>query len=235
MPTQVRERAMSNEERQFLQGMADSPTSLLGPLRLAVNVGVASWFIAMTLIVLCWILVAWLVRISTGMEIGLHSAAAHRVLPMSWLASAVVAVVTAVLWVTVRKNDRLELLADLKAGRVVEEDYEFTAAMRMQEQEHGGLFYFLRSTDGAVLVLFDYESQDIGVQGDDPLTNSFKPRTRLTMVRAPETRLVIDKTFSGDSLDAGDPLDLLASPNDWPEDDEFCDIPWDNLEATFCR
>lgn len=242
MPTKITEREMSSEEQEYPQDMAEDAPRRLGPFRLAFNVGVASWFISMMSIHLCWLLIVWLMRNLAGVEIGQHSTAVADWL-ISWgaLASAVIAVVTAVLWVTGRKNDDLELpvdndpepLADLKAGRVVEEAYEFTEALRMQEQEHGGLIYFLRTNDSKVLVLFDHESQDIGVQGEDPLTSSFKPRARLTMVRALETRLVIDRSFSGDPLDAGDPLDLLA--DDWPEDDEFCDTPWDDLEATFCR
>lgn len=235
---------MSNEEREYPQDIAEGAPRRLGPFRLAFNVGVASWFISLMSIHLCWLLIVWLARNLAGVEIGQHSAAvADWVFSWGVLASAIVAVVTAVLWVTGRKNNDLELLADndpeplvdLEAGRVVEEAYEFTAAMRMQEPEHGGLMYFLRSRDGAVLVLYDAESQDIGVQGDDPLSSSFKPRTRLTMVRAPETGWVIDKAFSGDPLDAGEPLEITALPNKWPEDEEICDVPWEDLEATYCR
>ncbi|MDH5556054.1 MAG: hypothetical protein OEZ03_01820 [Alphaproteobacteria bacterium] len=243
MPTQNPEQEMSSEEREYPRGMTEDGPRRLGPFRLAINVGAASLFISMMSIHLCSLLVIWLVRTLTDVEIDQHSVSANWVLPWGGLASVVIAVLTAVLWVMGRKNNDLELLAnndpeplvDLEAGRVVEEVYEFTEALRMQEQEHGGLIYFLRTNDGKVLVLFDHESQDIGVQGEDPLTSSFKPRARLTIVRAPETRLVIDRTFSGEPLDAGKPLDLLAPPSKWPEDDEICNIPWDDLEAAFCR
>lgn len=80
-----------------------------------------------------------------------------------------------------------------------------------------------------MLVLFDYESQDLGVQGEDPEGSSFKPSKRLTMVRAPLSQLVIGKSFSGDVLDASEIIDLTADK--WPEDDDFCDIPWAELET----
>ena len=244
MPTEIMERAKSSEEQEDLQDMAEDTPSRLGPLRLAFNVGVASWFIAMMLMYLCWSPVAWLVRISTGIEMGPDSAAADWLLQSGWLVAAVVAVVTAVFWVKGRKNNHPGLMADLEAGQVVEEyeaaqvveeDYEFTAALRMQEQEHGGLIYFLRSTEGKVFVLYDAESQQLGVLDDDLLSSGFKPCSRLTMVRALETGYVIDKVFSGEPLDAGEPLEITVSPKHWPEDEDYCDIPWDNLEATFCR
>lgn len=245
MPADIHERPMSAEERSCLQRILEGPDRTtepvrpMGRFRLAFNVGIASWFVLMMLSFLCWQLIAWVVRITTGAEIGPDSAAGERILPLTWLVSAVIAVPIAVFWVTRRKKKkkkermRPDLLADLEAGRVLEEHYEFTAALRMQEQEHGGLFYFFRTTDGRVFVLYDYESQDLGVQGNDPLTSSFKPGTRLTMVRAPETGWVIHKSFSGEPLDPGEPLDLFA--DDLPRDEALCDIPWDQLEAKLCR
>jgi hypothetical protein len=38
------------------------------------------------------------------------------------------------------------------------------------------------------------------------------------------------KSFLGQPLDIGSPTELKAPPDDWPEEDEFCDIPWAELE-----
>ena len=145
MPTQNPEQEMSSEEREYPRGMTEDGPRRLGPFRLAINVGAASLFISMMSIHLCSLLVIWLVRTLTDVEIDQHSVSANWVLPWGGLASVVIAVLTAVLSVMGRKNNDLELLAnndpelpvDLEAGRVVEEVYEFTEALRMQEQEHG--------------------------------------------------------------------------------------------------
>lgn len=216
MPAQVRERAMSGEERRYLQDISGGPSNRSGKLKIIAMAAFFYWCFAMFLGV-------WLVRTAKGLEAGWNIAAADWVIPVAALTAAVFAIVSTVFWIRGRKDSRSLLLADLKAGRVVEENHEFTAALRLREEEYGGLLYFLRAADGAVFVFFDHESQAMAVQGGDPLTSSFKPRARLTMVRAPKTRRVIHKSFSGDPLDAGDPLD--PSTDDWPENEEFCDIP----------
>jgi hypothetical protein len=123
------------------------------------------------------------------------------------------------------------LVADISGAQVAEEHYVLTAAKRFQEPEHGGLIYFLRTAEDKVLTLYDHESQDLGVQGGEPLKSSFRPKTELVMVRAPQTALVIDKAFSGEVLEAGDPIVLVVPPNEWPETESYCDIPWTELEA----
>lgn len=231
----TRERAMSIQERKFLQRMLEGPTGLFGHLRLAVNVGVAGWFISMALIVLCWSIVAWVLWAVTGAEIGPRSPVAGQVFPMSWTASAVIAVLAAVIWVTRRRSECPELLADLREGRVIEEDYEFTAAKRMRSPEHGALMYFLRTREGPVMVLYEDQGKDIAVFGADPKASRVDPSARLTMVRAPHTGHVIAMTFSGVPLDPGELLEIAASQYDWPEDEEFCDVPWEDLENIYCR
>ena len=133
-----------------------------------------------------------------------------------------------------RKNSQSQLLLDIASSRVDEERYVFTETKRFQEDEHGGLMYFLHTDDDKVLVLYDGESQDLGVQNEDPLKSSFKPCRELVMVRAPVTRFVISATFSGATLEASDPIPLTIAPAQWPESEELCDIPWHELESKLC-
>jgi len=132
-------------------------------------------------------------------------------------------------------RDREDYRADLQGGQVVEESYEFTAAKRFQEPEHGGLMYFLRTTDDKVFVLFDYESQDFGAQGEDPLKSKFQPCTELLVARTPKTGVVLNQRFSGALLDAGDPYELSIPPQSWPESETYCKFRWDELEKCLTR
>jgi hypothetical protein len=122
------------------------------------------------------------------------------------------------------------MVTDLNGGVVVDELYKFVAVKRFQEPEHGGLIYFLRTEDEKVLVLYDAESQSLGAGGEDRLASSLRPRTELVMARAPATRYVLDKRFTGTLMDLAAPIELAVSPKEWPEQDELCEIPWDQLE-----
>jgi hypothetical protein len=130
---------------------------------------------------------------------------------------------------------RPEIRADLEEGQVIEESYQFSAAKRFQEPEHGGLFYFLRTTDDKVMVIYDQESQDLGVRGEDPLKSRFQASRELVIIRAPRTKYVIAKQFSLGALDAGDPHELSLAPESWPESETFCKIRWDDLEERLSR
>jgi hypothetical protein len=146
------------------------------------------------------------------------------------LVCAVVAVTSTARWVRSWPDDRRALVADLNGGVVVDEFYRFVGVKRFQEPEHGGLIYFLRADDERVLVLYDAESQSMGAGGEDPVASPFRPRTELTMARAPATKYVLDKRFTGSLMDLGEPIELAVSPKQWPEQDELCEIAWDQLE-----
>lgn len=231
MPASVTERTMSGEERQYVQDLLDRLPNVLGVIRQDAGVWIFGWGFVTAILTVVWYVVAWLVRATTGMEIW----AGRWVIPVAAAVTAVYVVFEIRRSISHQNKLRRSLMAELAGNQVIEEHYDFTDAVRMQEQEHGGLIYFLRGTDGAILVLYDVESQDIGVQGNDPLTSSFRPHRSLNLVRAPVTGLVIDKTFSGDPLESGEPLDLLAPPHKWPEHEKVCDIPWEKLKAEFCH
>jgi hypothetical protein len=60
-----------------------------------------------------------------------------------------------------------------------------------------------------------------------------KPRTQLRLVRAPASQYVLATTFEGNVLDVGKPVEMYAPPDEWPEDSEFCKVPWDEIEPRF--
>jgi hypothetical protein len=122
---------------------------------------------------------------------------------------------------------------DLAGGTTDEERYSFVESKRFQEPEHGGLMYFLRTPDDRVFVLFDYESQNLGVEGKDPLASTFRPRSDLLIIRTPVSRHVLSTAFTGSPLELPPPKELSAPPKQWPASEEFCAVAWDQLEKTF--
>ncbi|MDF1659499.1 MAG: hypothetical protein P1U58_17920 [Verrucomicrobiales bacterium] len=172
---------------------------------------------------------------SFGIEIGVGSKIGDSVFAGAALAIAIWSIVESVKWVKSHKDRRPEFLADLDGGEVNEITHQFTAVKVFQEQEHGGLFYFLKTIEDRVFVLYDDESQDLGVQGENPMESEFRPKTILHMAQAPRTKFVLSREFSGDPLTVGETHDLLVSPESWPESDSFCRTRWDNLEKRFSQ
>lgn len=226
---------MSNSEREYLEGLLKSIPTGARRLKHCIENALVLLAVSLLAFVLAWALIAWLVREVLNIDFGWHSSAAMWVLAFGVPACALFATISTVRWFKGWHDSRPLLNADLAGGQVIEEHHIFNAAKRFQEQEHGGLMYFLRTTDDRVLVLFDYESQDISVDGKSPLNSSFKPHTELEIVRAPNSGFFITQHFSGSPLDAGDPYDLLIPPKQWPKSESWCDIPWDKLEETLSK
>lgn len=230
MNNRTTKRPMSESEREFLSHiLKEAKSSVTRWLRGSEN-ALVTWAVLMLLFVLVWTLITWAARAILHVQIGWDSPASLWAVALGALACATYAVVSSVRWVKAWRDIRPEIRADLKEGQVIEESYEFSAAKRFQEPEHGGLFYFLRTIDDKVMVVYDQESQDLGVQGEDPLRSKFQPCKELLIIRAPKTKYVLSKQFSGAVLDAGDPRELSLSPELWPESETFCKFRWDDLE-----
>ena len=170
-----------------------------------------------------------------GRDVGLQSPYALWIFVLGVPACAAYALVSTVLSMRRRRDLRPALRADLETGDVIEESYRFTDARRFQEPEHGGLIYFLHTDDDRVFVLYDTESQDLGARGGNPLTSRFEPKSELRVVRTPSSAIVLGKSFSGEVLDAGEPLELGLPPKEWPASEAYYDVPWAELDAKLAR
>jgi hypothetical protein len=222
---------MSEVERREIERILRIAPSGTRRLKEGAENALVLWAVSMLGLVLVWSLIAWVARRAFGWQIGWNSSWAIWVISLGASACAVLAIISSVRWLKGWRDSRPLLRTDLDAGRVVEAHYQFDAAKRFQEPEHGGLIYFLRTTEGKVFVLYDRESQDRGVRDEDPLSSTYQPRTELVLVRAPTAGFVIDEQFSGAPLDAGPPHELTIAPKFWPESEEYCDIPWNELES----
>jgi hypothetical protein len=85
--------------------------------------------------------------------------------------------------------------------------------------------------DNRVLALYDHESVELEMEGKNPLASSFKPCRELHIVRAPNTEYFVKQEFYGEALPLSEPIALTAPPDQWPEQESWCDIPWDELET----
>ncbi|PTT77797.1 hypothetical protein DBR42_24675 [Pelomonas sp. HMWF004] len=230
MPHRTHQRIASANELAFLRDhLAGTPTTALRWRRGAGN-ALVLWAVSLLGFVIVWSAAAWLAYRIAGIDCGLHSAVAPWLLGIATPLCAVYAVGSSVLWISRCKDYRSSLAADIAAAQVIEEHYVFDAARQFREPEHGGLIYFLRATDGRVLTLDGDPGRSLDDQDDDPLISSCRPMPKLILVRAPQTGGVISRTFSGEPLELSDPIELHAPPEQWPETEAYCGIPWPQLE-----
>jgi hypothetical protein len=231
MPTRTTERPMTNIERESIQEMLQRAATPARRRRQGIENAFVTWAALMLALTLAWLGLAWIARNVFNLEVGWRSSAALWIVGVGALISAIIALRSTVRWMKQWTDHRPLIRADLDAGLVSDEHYAFTGAKRFQESEYGGLIYFFRTDDGQVLTVYDSESQDLGASGEDPLKSRFVPRVELVMVRAPKSGLVLDKRFSGTPFDTGNPVEIVVNPRDWPESEQYCMIPWDDLES----
>ena len=231
MHSHVVQRPATEAERAALEKMLANAATTRRRWKQGIENALVLWAASLLGLVVIWLAFAWLGRKLFDVEFGLHSSAMIWVLGVATPLCAVYAAVSSVRWIRDWTDYRPLLRADIEGAQVSEEHYVFTEAARFQEPEHGGLIYFLRTVEDKVLALFDYESQESGTQDGDPLKSSFRPKSKLVMIRAPKATFVISKVFSGEALEVGDPIDLAVAPKEWPESESYCSIPWAELEA----
>ncbi|MCP4489411.1 MAG: hypothetical protein GY820_19180 [Gammaproteobacteria bacterium] len=223
-------RPMTQKERIELESHENS---ILPMLREEIALFFGPWISMIIIFILAWALSAWIARTLFDVRIDWDS----RFAPSIWVVGvgACTFYIVYYLLKQVRENTRTNRrVSDDLRSRVVEEHLmELVDIKRFQEPEHGGLFYFLHTEEGKVFCVFDYESQDLGVDGANPLKSSFRPCQVLTIVRASMSQIIISQEFSGKQFTLGSPLEFGAKPSRWPETESYCEIPWDKLEAEF--
>jgi len=169
-----------------------------------------------------------------GWKIGWSSDYEARVLLAFVVIFAVYASISTWRWTKSWPDHRQPIRDDLASGVVTEQELAIEEAKVLQDPEHGGLIYFLRTEGQKVFVLYDRESVELAMMDEDPFGSSFEPLSQLKIVKAPESDFVISTNFSGESVDVFGPTELTVSPDKWPEDEEFCSIYWSQIERTLC-
>ncbi len=180
--------------------------------------------------VIAWLVLAWVVRKLTGFDFGWNSPYGMVIV---WSLIGL-CFLYAVLLITRGGRppsvERVQIAADLRAGKVRVENLEFSDIKGFEEPEHGGFLYFLKTTDDRVFASFDYESQTLSIQDEDPLQSSDRPRRLLEIVTAPKSGQCLDFRFSGDLLDCKQWFVLTADLDRWPEFESFVSVDWHDLD-----
>src|SRR5581483_4199250 len=145
MPTYTTERAITDNERRFLQQFFKGTPTWWTRLTRGSENALVLWALCMAAFLPAWGVVAWVARRTMHIELGWKSEYVGEALVFGVLISALIAAVASTRWIQSWRDYRPLFHADLESGRVVEEHYRFREAKRFQEPEHGGLIYFLRT------------------------------------------------------------------------------------------
>jgi hypothetical protein len=129
--------------------------------------------------------------------------------------------------VTTRRIADLE--ADLAAGTVIADQMTVMAAKGATEQEHLARLYFLLGEDGRVFTIYDYDSADMEGRGKSR-TTSLRFARELSILKFP-TNGEIHYEFSGQPIRKPRAVAMYANPKDWPEPEEFWNIPWEDIDT----
>jgi len=230
VPTSVSQRPARADELAALQKLlSEAPTSVTRLKRGVAN-AVLLWAVSLLAVVAAWLALGWIAGKAFDINLGLNSTATLALVGVATPLCAVVAAFSSVRWIRTWPDHRAQLRDDVAQSRVNEERYVFSEAKRFQEPEHGGLIYFLRSDENEVFTVFDDESQSLGIDDKDPLQSRYRPQSHLVIVRAPKSRIVLGSQFSGSELAVARPIELGVPPKEWPEDEQLCAIPWEQLE-----
>jgi hypothetical protein len=194
-----------------------------------------AWITFVLIFTLLWVVVAWFGHAFFDAHFGWNSRWKDAILSVGVLLGGLLVAYAILhqLWFQHRRGDAIR--RDIAKGVVNEMRMRIVEAKRFEEPEHGGLLYFLHTSDKKVFTMFDYESQDLGVQGLDPLTRPFCPCNDFVIVQAPESRSVLSSNFTGEQIELAPPLVLSVPPSKWPRFEEFCNTPWEKLETKYSR
>jgi hypothetical protein len=223
-------RSATPEELAAIGKLLSSAPTTAARLREGFENAFVLWATSLLALIAVWLLLGWLAGKVWDVHLGLRSTATLWVMAVATPACAALAVTSSVKWVRTLPDYRSLLKQDLADSLVNEERYVFTEARRFQEQEHGGLMYFLRTNKDGVFTVYDYESQALGIDDQDPLQSAYRPQTQLVVVRAPNSGFVLSSQGSGALLAVGAPVDLVVGPEKWPKPESLCDIPWSQLD-----
>ncbi|ALN61781.1 hypothetical protein GLA29479_897 [Lysobacter antibioticus] len=129
-----------------------------------------------------------------------------------------------------RAASRAAYRADMQAGTVNEESYEFSECKPLAEPEHGGLVYLLKIDAGRCLAVYDYDSMRIAMDDGDPSSSPMTPSRCATLRRAPVSGYVFSLEFFGAAFGKAVQGELPAEVGNWPEHGEVWAVPWNDIE-----
>ena len=180
-------------------------------------------------LVLTWIFINWLLRFIVAFDFGWNSQYRNYILwpivgfSYSWFLFEVAKSCGP------NSQTRLALKKDLEEKILKVSEYPIYEAKVFEEPEHGGFIYFVRTSGDKVLALFDSESQDLSIDGQDPKDSSYKIRNVLKISRAPNSNIIVDEQFNGDLVQISELEIFTENTKIWPEHAEFVKCQWEKV------
>jgi hypothetical protein len=137
-------------------------------------------------------------------------------------------------WERHRQQRQSKLETDLALGLVRDEVSCVTAVKLLREPEHGMIIFFLQLSNGRCFVLYDYRSVDTENENDGESRPTLAPGENFHLVTFPISK-ERSWSFSGSPLPLPDVLPLELGPEDWPDDEGWCRVKWENIERHYGR
>jgi hypothetical protein len=230
MPNSV-QRQMTAEERAFLMREIQLyKRDQIGELVIDV-VFVATWVTLYlgVFVLLIWKVISWFIGPLSPQLQNAEATVIFLGASGIWITIAVVFVCNALVSRKRVKATIVALEADGAAGNIEEEEVNVVGIKCFKEPEHHGRIYFLLFGDGRVLVRYDTASPNMN-GGTKSIRTDCPIHCDLTMIRFPQSG-VVKYNWSGAKIRKPRAIPLTVNPKDWPEDETYCTIPWDDLDA----
>lgn len=180
-----------------------------------------------------WLLLNWLLGLIITFDFGWNSQYRNYIF---W---SIVGLSYLYLFVEVAKScgpdskTREAIKKDLAKNIVKVSEYPISEVKVFEEPEHGGFIYFVRTFDSKVIALFDSESQDLSIDGEDPNNSPYKIRNILKISRTPIANHIVDEEFSGDIVAIPELKLFTDNTNIWPEHADLIKCKWENINAKY--
>ena len=229
-------REMNEIEHLYLaQVLGTLPAPKKRYLKAALNTAVF-WVFSLFGFCILWFISSLILTTFASIDIGVSSDYSTVIFPIAIIVAGLFALNSTRRWLSTSESGYTYIKADLAAQKIQTERYKVKSVKCFKESKHGGLLYFLLlkhpvSKQKSIRVIYDYESQNDKV---DP-TLLLTIKTILTICTAPNSKIVVDNVFEGDSVTKIEYLDLTAPPEQWPNPDSWEDIEWSSLQQVYSK
>lgn len=227
-------RNMTKEERQLLENILSKLPNQKARRKQAIENAFVMTAVNLLGLCLLWLFIAWIANQILSVNIGFTSQYSLLIASVLLIFSVLFAIRSTVKWMVSWKDQKPEIQEDIQNGKVVEKNFTIVDAKRFEEPEHCGLIYFLKvQGETESYVIYDSESQDLGVQNKNPFDSTFRVKRQFKTVTAPTSQLIIEKSFSGMEVSVNQTTQIWIHPDKWAQPDSWCDVPWNELERHF--
>lgn len=133
-----------------------------------------------------------------------------------------------------RRQRQAKLETDLDRGVVRDEVFFVIGVKLLREPEHGMILFILRLSNGKCFVLYDHQTADTENVHNGQSPPTLAPGEMFHLLTFPVSKERI-WSFSGPELPLPVVMPLEPEPEDWPEDQSWCRVKWENIERHYGR